>query len=60
MNRENREFNASGDMEQIRYSNKTRLAFAKFGSRRHSIVKERLTVNLGGGVCAWLGPPRRR
>jgi len=47
-------------MEQIRYSNKTHLAFAKFGSRRHSIVKERLTVNLGGGVCAWLGPPRRR
>jgi hypothetical protein len=44
-------------MEHIRYSNKTRFAFANFASRRHSIVKERLTVNLGSGVCAWLGPP---
>src|SRR5260370_484298 len=55
MQRENREFNASGDMEYIRYSGEPRgPPFAKLAAGRHSILKERLTAGRPALVCAWL------
>ena len=56
MQRENSEFNASGDITG--YPRKllegSRLAFAKLARHRHNILKERLMPNLGTAAGTWL------
>jgi hypothetical protein len=57
MQRENREFNASGDiLGLIHATTEGALPFAKLAAGRHNILKERLTALPGTAVQTWLAP----
>jgi hypothetical protein len=52
MQRENKEFNASGDIAKLFPLHHNLPCLAKLGARRHIILKERLTAAGGTAACA--------
>src|SRR5258706_13922063 len=52
MQRENKEFNASGDIAKLFPLHHNLPCLAKLGARRHIILKERLMAAAGTAACA--------
>src|SRR5258708_38693920 len=60
MQRENKEFNASGDIAKLFPLHHNLPCLAKLGTRRHIILKERLMAAAGTAACATSHPARNR